>query len=80
MAMRQAAAKLLSRSLSRGATEQHQQGGLALRFARGFASDPASSGSADTGYVSQVYLRRDDDDNDAGEAACTISSEDREFN
>uniref|UniRef100_A0A7S3R8N1 ATP synthase subunit beta n=2 Tax=Eukaryota TaxID=2759 RepID=A0A7S3R8N1_DUNTE len=54
MAMRQAAAKLLSRSLSRGATEQHQQGGLALRFARGFASDPASSGSADTGYVSQV--------------------------
>ena len=56
MAMRQHAAqvaKLLSRSVAKGGAEQ-QQGSLALRFARGFASDPAPTGSSDTGYVSQV--------------------------
>jgi len=52
MAMRQAAHQA-ARLLSRGLKVEQQQGGLALRHARGFA---AQSGSSDIGYISQVCV------------------------
>jgi len=52
MAMRQAAHQ--AAKLWRLSAAKQQNNSLALRFARGYASDPAASGSSDIGYVSQV--------------------------